>query len=72
MSTTEVNERQAQTTAKPDTISVKGRTFTIERVEMGKGDTLYGCGILPLRRSRDDLIRDIERAQGPEWRRGDR
>jgi len=38
-------------------------------VEIFPGEApLYGCGILPMRRNREDLIRDIEWAQGPEWR----
>lgn len=52
-----------------ETVTIAGREFTIDRVEIFPGEApLYGCGILPLRRNREDLIRDIERARGPEWR----
>lgn len=50
-----------------EVVTVVGRSFTIERVA-AVGDWFYACGILPMRRNRDDLIRDIERAQGPELR----
>jgi hypothetical protein len=49
-----------------ETVTIAGREFTIE-IFPGEAP-LYGCGILPMRRNREDLIRDIERAQGPEWR----
>lgn len=52
----------------PDTVEIAGRLWTIVRVE-SMGMTLYYCGTLPGRRRREDLIADIERAQGPEWRR---
>lgn len=52
-----------------ETVTIAGREFTIDRVEIFPGEApLYGCGILPMRWNRDDLIRDIEWAQGPEWR----
>jgi hypothetical protein len=55
-------------TTTADMIEVKGKVFAIEHVILDD-DTFYGCGILPLRRNRDDLIGDITRAQGPEWRK---
>ena len=50
-----------------DIVVVAGRRFTIESTVM-RGAIYYGCGALPARRSRADLIKDIERSQGPEWR----
>jgi hypothetical protein len=49
-------------------VEIAGRLWVIEHVDLG-GVTFFGCGILPLRLSRSDLIRDIGLAQGPEWRR---
>jgi hypothetical protein len=57
------------TVANPDTVEIGGRVFSIERVDFF-GVMFYGCGLLPLRRNRKDLIADIERAQGlglAEW-----
>lgn len=56
-------------TTRPDVVEIAGRTFTIERVPDGLGGGYFACGILPMRQNRADLIRDIERSQGPEWRR---
>lgn len=55
----------------PDSVVVNGKTFIIERIYVDGRDKppMYGCSILPLRRRRADLIRDIERSQGPEWRK---
>lgn len=50
-----------------DVVLIAGRHWVIEQLEL-YGVTYYGCGILPLRFSRADLIRDIELSQGPEWR----
>lgn len=56
--------------ARTDTVLVRGRMFTIRHfVDDRLGLHMYGCGILPLRISRDVLIQDIDRAQGPEWRK---
>jgi len=56
---------RSQTTA--DTVEIAGKQFIIDRVVIG-ANVFYGCGILPLRASRDALISDIKRSQGPEWR----
>jgi hypothetical protein len=63
----------AQTTGRrwptPDVVEIAGREWTIEHIYLDtSGVPLYGCGILPLRNRREDLIEDIRRAQGPEWR----
>jgi len=50
-----------------DTVTIAGRVRTIERIILD-GVVYYSCGILPLRARRDDLLRDIARTQGPEWR----
>lgn len=50
-----------------DVVEVAGKQFVIDRIAIGS-NVFYGCGILPLRASREALLRDIERAQGPEWR----
>lgn len=54
-----------------ETESIAGRLWRIELHYLDGPDQppYYGCGILPLRRLRSDLIRDIELSQGPEWRR---
>lgn len=52
------------------TVLIRGRAWTIDHVYVSGDDQppLYRCGILPMRRDRAELLRDIERAQGPEWR----
>jgi len=54
-----------------EVVQIAGRLFTIDRVFLCGPDKppFYGCGILPLRRLREDLLRDIKLSQGPEWRR---
>ena len=56
-----------------ETIEIAGRVFVLDQVYLDGPDQppFWGCGILPLRRNREDLIRDIERSRGPEWRGGD-
>lgn len=53
----------------PEIVVVAGKRFSIETHDDLEGGPYFGCGILPLRRNRADLIRDIELSQGPEWRR---
>lgn len=50
-----------------DVVEIAGRRWVIERLELA-GVVYYGCGVLPLRNRREDLIEDITRSQGPEWR----
>jgi hypothetical protein len=55
------------TVSAPDVVTIAGRQWTIDHIKLG--DAVYfGCGILPLRRSRAEILRDIRMAQGPEWR----
>jgi hypothetical protein len=53
-----------------DILDIAGKQFVIERVYLDDPNQppFFGCGVLPLRRNRADLIRDIERAQRSEWR----
>ena len=53
-----------------ETVTVNGKSFVVDYIYLDGPDEppYYGCGILPLRRYREDLIRDIELSQGPEWR----
>ncbi len=51
----------------PDIVEIAGRKWTIEHIAL-RGELYYGCGVLPLRRDRADLVADITKAQGPEWR----
>ena len=53
-----------------DIVEINGKKFVIEHLYVNGKDNppFYGCGILPLRRLREDLIGDMTRAQGPEWR----
>lgn len=50
-----------------DVVLIAGRHWVIETIEL-YGVTYYGCGALPMRVNRDDLIEDIELSQGPERR----
>lgn len=64
-----MQDKSPTTPALPEIVEIAGKMFAIETHNDLEGGPYYSCGILPLRRNRSDLIRDIELSQGPEWRR---
>lgn len=53
-----------------DVIEVAGKKFVIEQWHLDgpSRPPFFGCGSLLLRQHRLDLIDDIIKSQGPEWR----
>jgi hypothetical protein len=47
---------------------IDGVEYLLDIIEL-KGVRFYGYGFLPLRRNKQDLIEDMRRGKGPEWRK---
>ena len=53
----------------PDIVEIGQRSFLITRYQLkGFDEAFYGCGWLPLRARRSDLIDDLRRSQPEEIR----